>query len=81
LVSSVTKFGKELKALLKHLDAYLLEEALAWARECYKAILEGVDRVIAEIKYLQEKTGAKEIAFYDDSFTLDKKRAHAIAEK
>jgi radical SAM superfamily enzyme YgiQ (UPF0313 family) len=39
------------------------------------------ERVVGEIKYLQEKFGVKEIAFYDDSFTLDKKRAHAIAEK
>ncbi len=39
------------------------------------------DRVVAEIVYLQEKFGVREIAFYDDSFTLDKKRVHAIAEK
>jgi anaerobic magnesium-protoporphyrin IX monomethyl ester cyclase len=39
------------------------------------------ERVIEEIKYLQEKFGVKEIAFYDDSFTLDKKRVHTIADK
>jgi anaerobic magnesium-protoporphyrin IX monomethyl ester cyclase len=39
------------------------------------------ERVIEEIKYLQKKFGVREIAFYDDSFTLDKKRAHAVAEK
>jgi radical SAM superfamily enzyme YgiQ (UPF0313 family) len=39
------------------------------------------ERVIGEMKYLQEKFGVKEIAFYDDSFTLDEKRVHAIAEK
>jgi anaerobic magnesium-protoporphyrin IX monomethyl ester cyclase len=39
------------------------------------------ERVIAEIEYLQKTLGVKEIAFYDDSFTLDKKRVHAIADK
>ena len=39
------------------------------------------DRVIEEMVYLKEKFGVREIAFYDDSFTLDKKRVHAIAEK
>jgi radical SAM superfamily enzyme YgiQ (UPF0313 family) len=39
------------------------------------------DRVVEEMVYLQQKFGIKEIAFYDDSFTLDKKRVHAIAEK
>ncbi len=38
------------------------------------------ERVIEEVAYLKEKFGVKEIAFYDDSFTLDKKRVHAIAE-
>jgi anaerobic magnesium-protoporphyrin IX monomethyl ester cyclase len=38
-------------------------------------------RVVAELAYLQEKFGVKEIAFYDDSFTLDKKRVHEIADK
>jgi radical SAM superfamily enzyme YgiQ (UPF0313 family) len=37
-------------------------------------------RVVAEIAYLTEKFGIKEIAFYDDVFTLDKKRAYDIAE-
>jgi radical SAM superfamily enzyme YgiQ (UPF0313 family) len=39
------------------------------------------ERVIEEMVYLVEKFGVKEIAFYDDSFTLDKKRIHAIASK
>jgi radical SAM superfamily enzyme YgiQ (UPF0313 family) len=39
------------------------------------------ERVVAEMIYLQNKFGVKEIAFYDDSFTLDKKRVHAITEK
>jgi anaerobic magnesium-protoporphyrin IX monomethyl ester cyclase len=39
------------------------------------------ERVVAELDYLQKKCGAREIAFYDDSFTLDKKRIHAIADK
>jgi radical SAM superfamily enzyme YgiQ (UPF0313 family) len=38
------------------------------------------ERVVEEVAYLQEKFGVKEVAFYDDVFTLDKKRAHAIAE-
>jgi anaerobic magnesium-protoporphyrin IX monomethyl ester cyclase len=39
------------------------------------------ERVVAEMVYLHEKFGVREIAFYDDSFTLDKKRAYEIAEK
>ena len=39
------------------------------------------ERVVEEIAYLQRKFGIKEIAFYDDSFTLDKKRVHAIADR
>jgi len=39
------------------------------------------ERVFEEMAYLHEKYGVKEIAFYDDSFTLDKERAHAIADK
>jgi radical SAM superfamily enzyme YgiQ (UPF0313 family) len=37
-------------------------------------------RVVAEMTYLKQKFGVREIAFYDDSFTLDKKRIAAIAE-
>ncbi len=37
-------------------------------------------RVIEEVKYFKKEFGAKEIAFYDDVFTLDKKRAFAIAD-
>ena len=39
------------------------------------------ERVVEEILYYQKNFGIKEIAFYDDSFTLDKKRAAAIAEE
>jgi anaerobic magnesium-protoporphyrin IX monomethyl ester cyclase len=39
------------------------------------------ERVVAEIAYLKNKFGVKEIAFYDDSFTLDKKRIHGICDK
>jgi anaerobic magnesium-protoporphyrin IX monomethyl ester cyclase len=39
---------------------------------------QSAERVVAEMVYLQEKFGIQEIAFYDDSFTLDKKRVHAI---
>lgn len=38
------------------------------------------ERIIEEISYYKEKFGVKEIAFYDDVFTLDKKRAYAIAD-
>ncbi|MFH1647637.1 MAG: radical SAM protein [Chloroflexota bacterium] len=38
-------------------------------------------RVIDEIAYLHDRFGVKEIAFYDDSFTLDKERVQKIAEK
>lgn len=37
-------------------------------------------RVIEEVKYFKKEFGVKEIAFYDDVFTLDKKRAFAIAD-
>ena len=38
-------------------------------------------RVADEIAWLREKYGAKEIAFYDDSFTLDMDRAYQICEE
>ncbi len=38
-------------------------------------------RVIDEIAFLRERFGVKEIAFYDDSFTLDKDRVQSITEK
>ncbi|MFC2010284.1 B12-binding domain-containing radical SAM protein [Chloroflexota bacterium] len=38
-------------------------------------------RVVEEITYLQKSLGIKELAFYDDVFTLDKKRTHAIADE
>ncbi|MFC1946205.1 B12-binding domain-containing radical SAM protein, partial [Chloroflexota bacterium] len=37
-------------------------------------------RVVGEINYLREKLGVREIAFYDDVFTIDKKRIHEICE-
>jgi len=37
-------------------------------------------RVLEEIAFHMGSFGAKEIAFYDDVFTLDKKRAYAIAD-
>lgn len=39
------------------------------------------ERVVAELEYLKKEFGAREVAFYDDSFTLDKKRIHAICER
>jgi anaerobic magnesium-protoporphyrin IX monomethyl ester cyclase len=42
---------------------------------------QGPERVVAELNYLQKQFGVREIAFYDDSFTLDKKRVHAICDR
>jgi len=39
------------------------------------------ERVVDEVAYYKDKFGVKELAFYDDVFTLDKKRAYAIAEE
>ena len=39
------------------------------------------ERVVEELAYYQDRLGIKEFAFYDDVFTLDKQRAHAIAEE
>jgi anaerobic magnesium-protoporphyrin IX monomethyl ester cyclase len=39
------------------------------------------ERVVEELAYLQKRFGVREIAFYDDTFTIDKKRVHAIADK
>lgn len=39
------------------------------------------ERVVEEIAYYRDRFGFKEIAFYDDVFTLDKKRAYAIADE
>ena len=38
-------------------------------------------RVVDEIAYYTQRFGIKELAFYDDVFTLDKKRAYAIADE
>jgi len=39
------------------------------------------ERVVNEIAYYKERFGIKEIAFYDDVFTLNKKTAYTIADK
>jgi len=39
------------------------------------------ERVVKEVAYYKEKFGIKELAFYDDVFTLNKKRAYAIADE
>jgi len=44
----------------------------------FRALTPG--RVVEELAYYKERFGVKEIAFYDDVFTLNKKRAYAIAE-
>ncbi|MBA7701331.1 Anaerobic magnesium-protoporphyrin IX monomethyl ester cyclase [subsurface metagenome] len=38
------------------------------------------ERVVDEVAYYKDRFGIKEFAFYDDVFTLDKKRAFAIAD-
>ena len=38
------------------------------------------ERVIEEVAYYKQRFGIKELAFYDDVFTLDKQRAYAIAD-
>lgn len=38
------------------------------------------ERVVEEIEYYIKRFGTREIAFYDDVFTLDKRRAFAISE-
>jgi anaerobic magnesium-protoporphyrin IX monomethyl ester cyclase len=42
---------------------------------------QSAERVVSEMEYLNKQFGAREIAFYDDSFTLDKKRVHEICDK
>jgi len=39
------------------------------------------ERVVEEVAYYKSRFGIKEFAFYDDVFTLDKKRAYAIADE
>ena len=39
------------------------------------------ERVVEEVAYHKSKFGIKEFAFYDDVFTLNKKRAYAIADE
>ena len=38
------------------------------------------ENIVAEIKYLREKYGVREIAFVDDSFLIDKKRIYNLFE-
>jgi anaerobic magnesium-protoporphyrin IX monomethyl ester cyclase len=39
------------------------------------------ERVVEELAFYQNELGIREFAFYDDVFTLDKKRAYAIADE
>ena len=39
------------------------------------------ERVVEEVAYHKKRFDIKEFAFYDDVFTLDKRRAHAIADE
>jgi len=38
------------------------------------------ERVVAEIAFLKDSFGIRELAFYDDVFTLNERRTHEIAE-
>lgn len=38
------------------------------------------EKVVSDLQYLIKKFGIREIGFYDDVFTLDKKRTHAICD-
>jgi anaerobic magnesium-protoporphyrin IX monomethyl ester cyclase len=42
---------------------------------------QSAERVVAEMAWLNGKFEVREIAFYDDSFTLDKKRIYEICDK
>lgn len=46
----------------------------------YKFRSQNPERVIEEIVYYKKRFGVKEIAFYDDVFTLNKKRVYEIAD-
>jgi radical SAM superfamily enzyme YgiQ (UPF0313 family) len=46
----------------------------------YKFRTQSDERVLEELTYYKKSFDVKEIAFYDDVFTLDKKRVHAIAD-
>lgn len=46
----------------------------------YKFRSQSPERVVEEIIYYKKRFGVKEIAFYDDVFTLNKKRVYEIAE-
>ena len=46
----------------------------------YKFRGQSPERVVEEVVYYKERFGIEEIAFYDDVFTLNKKRAHEVAE-
>ena len=39
------------------------------------------ERVVEEVAYHKSRFGIKELAFYDDVFTMDRKRAYAIADE
>ncbi len=46
----------------------------------YKFRSQSPERVVEEIIYYKKRFGVKEIAFYDDVFTLNKKRVYEIAD-
>lgn len=46
----------------------------------YKFRAQSSERVVEEIAYYERKFDIKEVAFYDDVFTMDKKRAYMIAD-
>lgn len=54
---------------------------------CSKAVFgnkfraQSPQRVVDEVAYHQKRFGVKEVSFYDDVFTLDRKRAYGIVEE
>jgi hypothetical protein len=48
LNNSVTNSAEELKEFLRHLDRYLKDRAIEWAKKCYQNIMEQIDTLIAE---------------------------------
>ena len=46
MTNSVYKLKEELKGILYDLDVIVLERAMAWARQVYKAIVEEIDNLL-----------------------------------
>ena len=46
--NSLTNSAEELKEFLRHLDQYLKDRAIEWAKKCYQTTLEQIDTLIAD---------------------------------